>query len=123
MPWKWLWGALFPKDGRISPLFGASIVSFWLFIGWSHGMLPAFGDGFANASDVQAIQSTLLEASILEARIRYCSAPDGSDVKRYFSKQTQEKVRLYSSMTGTNYETPACKDLVYVKPATTAALE
>lgn len=117
MPWKVLWEAVFPKDGRISPLFGASVVSFWLFIGWSLGLAPAFGSGFASANDVRAIQSTLLESSILEARIRFCSAPDGSDVKRYFFRQTQEKVRLYSAITGTNYDLPACKDLVYVTPA------
>lgn len=112
--WRVICKFIFPVDRKVSPASGITIIAFWLFVGWSFGMLPAFGSGFAKASDVQSITISLLETSILAHRTRYCQAPDGTDVRSYFFSQTQSKVRAYKEATGTSFVLPPCKDLVYV---------
>lgn len=114
MPWESVWKFLFPPDRKISPSSFVTFFAFWLFAAWSLGMVPAFGSGFASQTDVKQIQTSLMETSILDLRIRYCEAPDGTDVKLFFLKQTQEKLRLYEEQTGVDYHLPDCKDLVYV---------
>ena len=117
MPWKQIWEMVFPKGGN--PLVGMSTMLVAVFIVWSLGFAPVLGAGFARADDVASIQASLLETAIIDVRIRYCSAPDGSDAKRYFFKSTQEKIRAYETKTQTTFPLPPCKDLVYV-PVTTA---
>lgn len=119
MPWDSIWKVLFPPDRKVSPSSFLTIFAFWLFAAWSLGMVPAFGSGFASATDMKQIQTSLLEASILDLRIRYCSAPDGTDVKRYFFSQTQSKTREYKDATGSDFRLPPCKDLVYDAKADT----
>lgn len=117
MPWEAIWRFLFPADRKTSAASAVTIIAFWLFAAWSFGVIPAWGSGFAKASDVKAITVSLLEASILDLRIRYCSAPDGTDAKLYFATQTQTKVRLYETATGFAFPLPSCKDLVYATAA------
>ncbi len=119
MPWERIWGFLFPADRKTSPASAVTIIAFWFFAAWSLGILPAWGSGFASATDVKAITIQLLEASILDLRIHYCSAPDGTDAKRYFSTQTQSKIRSYEESTKADFALPSCKELVYApaKPA------
>lgn len=124
MPWtQVVWDYLFSADRKVSTPSAITIVAFWVFVAWSFGAIPAWGSGFAKASDVKAIKVSLLEAAILEDRIRYCSAPDGTDVKAYFSSQTQTKIRIYRDSTGSSFHLPPCKDLVYVaaKPTDVAS--
>ena len=120
MPWDTIWKVFFPADRKCSPASFFTIIAFWFFAAWSIGMVPAFGAGFASQTDVKQIQTSLLEASILDLRIRYCSAPDGTDVKRYFFGQTQGKVRQYKEATGSDFLLPPCKDLVYVAATATS---
>ena len=112
--WETVWKVVFPVDRKVSPVSGFTILAFWLFVGWSLGMVPALGSGFAKASDVKSITISLLETSIINNRTRYCQAPEGTDMRGYFFAQTQEKVRLYNVSTGTDFILPPCKDLVYV---------
>lgn len=117
--WETLYRVIFPADNKTSRLSGLTILSLGFFAAWSLGMVPALGQGFALASDVKSITVSLLETSILNYRTRYCQAPDGTDVKRYFYTQTQSKVRLYKTTTGSEFSLPPCKDLVYVAAAVT----
>ncbi len=119
MPWEKIWSFLFPPDRKTSPTSIVTIVAFWIFAGWSFGILPAWGSGFAYAIDVKAITVSLLETSIRELRIHYCSAPKGTDAKRYFFNETRSKVRLYEETTGSDFHLPDCKDLVYATATTT----
>lgn len=89
-----------------------SVLCFWLFIFWSLGLVPAFGAGFARAEDVQSIQATLLENQIMEARIRYCSAPNGTQSKQFFHLTVNQKVNEYRELTGYAYPLPQCEELV-----------
>lgn len=118
--WETIRLVIFPADRKVSPASGITIIAFWFFVGWSFGMIPAFGSGFAKASDVQSITISLLETSILDHRTRYCQAPDGTDVRSYFFSQTQSKVRAYKEATGISFMLPPCKDLVYVTTSTAA---
>jgi hypothetical protein len=117
MPWSVIWKFLTDPNRKISVISAVTTVLFWVFGAWSFGMLPALGAGFAKAGDVSAIQATLLEASILDHRLRYCSAPYGTDVRIYYFTQTQSKVRAYKETTGADFVLPPCKDLVYVAAA------
>jgi len=117
--WETIRMFVFPTDRKVSPVSGITILAFWFFVGWSLGMVPALGSGFAKASDVQSITVSLLETSILDHRTRYCQAPDGTDMKSYFFAQTQNKVREYKSTTGSEFQLPPCKDLVYVAATST----
>ena len=112
--WETIRMVVFPTDRKVSPVSGVTILAFWFFAGWSLGMVPALGSGFAKASDVKSITVSLLETSILDHRTRYCQAPVGTDTKRYFFAQTQNKVRIYKDITGSDFILPPCKDLVYV---------
>lgn len=89
-----------------------SVLVFWLFAAWSLGMVPAFGQGFARAEDVRSVQATLLENAIIEARIRYCSAPNGTQSKQFFLRAVNEKLVEYKSLTGAPYPLPLCEELV-----------
>ncbi len=89
-----------------------SVVLFWFFASWSLGFVPAFGAGFASAESVTAIQISLVEDAIIERRIRYCEAPSGSAVRRFFLKVVNQKVILYMELTGfTSYTLPTCEEL------------
>lgn len=112
--WETIRMLIFPADRKVSPVSGVTIIAFWFFACWSLGMVSALGSGFAKASDVQSITISLLETSILDHRTRYCQAPDGTDMRRYFFTQTQRKVREYKETTGTDFILPPCEDLVYV---------
>lgn len=114
MPWGTLWSFLTDPNRKISVASAVTTVAFWSFAVWALGGMPAVGSGFAKADDVSAIQASLLEASILDFRIRYCSAPKGTDVKIFYFTQTQSKVRAYREITETAFVLPPCKDLVYV---------
>ena len=114
MPWGTLWSFLTDPNRKISVASAITTAAFWSFAVWTFGGMPALGSGFAKADDVAAIQASLLEASILDLRIRYCSAPDGTDVKLYYFTQTQSKVRAYKDAAGADFVLPPCKDLVYV---------
>lgn len=89
-----------------------SVSLFWIFAAWSLGFVPAFGAGFASAESVTYIQVSLAEDAIIERRIRYCEAPSGSRVKKFFLKLVNEKVIEYHVLTGTNYALPNCKELI-----------
>lgn len=89
-----------------------SMIVFWLFAAWSLGMLSAFGAGFARAEDVKSVQSTLLEQGIIEARTRYCQAPNGTPMKNYFLKAVNDKLVEYKELTGLQYPLPQCEELV-----------
>lgn len=73
---------------------------------------PVFGAGFAKAEDVQMIQAQLLESTIIETRIRYCTAPVGTPSKQFFLKAVNEKLNDYKSLTGSDYPLPLCEELV-----------
>jgi hypothetical protein len=89
-----------------------SVVLFWFFASWSIGLVPAFGAGFASAESVTAIQISLVEDAIIERRIRYCEAPAGSAVKRFFLKVVNQKVIQYMELTGlVNYNLPDCEEV------------
>ncbi len=89
-----------------------SVVLFWGFAAWSLGFMPALGAGFASAESVTSIQISLVEDAIIERRIRYCEAPAGSAVKRFFLKVVNEKVIQYMELTGlVNYNLPACEEV------------
>lgn len=90
-----------------------SVVLFWIFGAWALGFAPVFGSGFARAEDVSVIQVYLLEDAIIEARIRYCTAPNGTPVKRFFLKTVNQKVSEYRVLTNINYALPLCIELVY----------
>ena len=89
-----------------------SVSLFWIFAAWSLGFVPAFGAGFASAESVTSIQVSLVEDAIIERRIRYCEAPPGSAVKKFFLKIVNEKVIDYLKLTGTSYTLPNCKELI-----------
>ncbi len=89
-----------------------SVSLFWILIAWSLGFVPALGAGFASAESVTSIQVSLVEDAIIERRIRYCEAPDGSTVKKFFLKIVNEKVIAYFKLTGTSYALPNCKELI-----------
>lgn len=89
-----------------------SVGMFWLFAAWSLGLAPALGAGFASAESVTSIQISLVEDAIIERRIRYCEAPSGSAVKKFFLKIVNEKVIAYLQLTGTSYALPNCKELI-----------
>lgn len=118
MPWGTLWSFLTDPNRKISIASAITTAAFWTFTVWAFGGMPALGSGFARADDVSAIQATLLESSILDFRIRYCSAPDGTDMKLFYFTQTQSKVRAYKETTETDFILPPCKDLVYVAAET-----
>lgn len=89
-----------------------SVIFLWAFAAWSLGFAPVFGAGFASAESVTAIQISLVEDAIIERRIRYCEAPSGSAVKRFFLKVVNQKVIQYMELTGlTNYNLPACEEV------------
>ncbi len=88
-----------------------SVLMFWVFAAWSIGLVPAFGAGFASADTVKYIQVSLVEDAIIERRIRYCEAPRGSAVKRFFLKVVNQKVIQYMELTGANYNLPACEEV------------
>jgi len=90
-----------------------SVVLFWVFAAWTLGFAPAFGSGFARSEDVSVIQAYLLEDAIMEARIRYCTAPNGTPMKSFFFKTVNQKVAEYYTLTGLNYPLPTCEELVY----------
>lgn len=89
-----------------------SVFVFWLFALWSLGFVSVFGSGFARAEDVQSVQATLLENAIIEARIRYCTAPAGHPTKQFFLKAVNEKLGEYKAVTDLNYPLPLCEELV-----------
>ncbi len=90
-----------------------SVVLFWVFGAWALGFAPVLGAGFARAEDVSVIQAYLLEDAIIEARIRYCTAPNGTPVKQFFLKTVNQKVAEYRTLTNINYALPLCVELVY----------
>ena len=90
----------------------SSIVVFWFFAAWSMGFFPAAGQGFARAEVVESIQAAMLENTIIEARIRYCYAPNGTPTKLFFQKTVNEKVNAYRILTGVTYPLPRCEELV-----------
>ncbi len=90
-----------------------SVVLFWVFGAWALGFAPVLGAGFARAEDVSVIKVYLLEDAILEARIRYCTAPNGTPMKSFFFKTVNQKVSEYRILTGFNYPLPTCEELVY----------
>jgi len=89
-----------------------SVVVFWLFAVWSLGFAPAFGEGFARAEDVQSVRATLLENAIIEARIRYCTAPNGHTTKSFFLKTVNYKLAAFKVLTDREYPLPLCEELV-----------
>lgn len=91
---------------------GITVIAFWLFAGWTVGLAPAFGAGFASSEDVKGIKVQLLSESIIQARIQYCTAPAGSRMRQYFLSQVNEKAREYKSETGVTYSLPDCEELV-----------
>lgn len=91
-----------------------SMVFFWIFIAWSLGLTPAFGSGFARAEDVKSVQASLLENAIIEARIRYCTAPNGHPTKSFFLKAVNAKLVEYKDLTDSDYPLPLCEELVVV---------
>jgi hypothetical protein len=90
-----------------------SMVSFWIMLLWAFGYVPAFGQGVARQEDVSRIQQTLLESAIIEARIRYCSSPNGTPTKRFFLADVNTKLESYFKLTGRNYPLPSCEELVF----------
>lgn len=100
------------NSGHRVMLTTTSMVFFWLFAGWSFGVLPALGAGFAKAEDVSAVQAQLLENAIIEARIRYCTAPPGTPMKQFFLKAVNGKMGDYKELTGSDYPLPLCEELV-----------
>ncbi len=114
-PFKTVTEFLFNGDGRPKVVVQVVTLSaFWFFAGWSLGLAPAFGQGFARAEGLSAVQAIMLEDAIMDRRIRYCSAPDGSEMKVFFAKSVNEKLAEYFSLTGINYNIPTCPELVYV---------
>lgn len=95
----------------------SSVVILWVFVAWSLGGVPVLGAGFASADDVTSIQISLVEDAIIERRIRYCEAPAGSAVKRFFLKVVNQKVIQYMELTGlVNYNLPTCEELTVGNP-------
>ncbi len=90
----------------------SSVLVFWFFAAWSLGMVPAFGAGFARAEDVSAVQAQLLETAIIEARIRFCTAPNGTPAKQFFLRAVNEKLTAYQDLTDVPYPLPLCEELV-----------
>ena len=89
-----------------------SVVIFWVFVLWALGAIPALGAGFARAEDVKSIQAQLLEEAIIEARIRYCTAPNGHPTKRFFLTAVNDKLAAYKLLTDREYSLPLCEELV-----------
>ena len=90
-----------------------SVVLFWFFISWSVGLMPAFGSGFASASDVTAIRVSLYETEIIERRIQYCLAPRGTPAKGFFLKSVNQVVTKLYDLTGVIFQLPLCEELVF----------
>lgn len=91
---------------------GFSVFTFWFFMAWSLGFVPALGAGFARAEDVHSVQAHLLENAIIEARIRYCTAPNGTPSKVFYLKSVNEKTAEYRDLTEISYPLPTCEELV-----------
>lgn len=103
----------FDKNNRLRVVVvGVTVIAFWLFAAWTVGLAPAFGAGFASSEDVKGIKVQLLDSSIIQARIQYCTAPAGSRMKNYFLTQVNEKTREYRDLTGIAYSLPSCEELV-----------
>jgi len=103
------------RDSRCRlAVLAVSLTVFWGFMVWSFGYMPALGSGFANADTVKYMRVSLVEDAIIERRIRYCEAPSGSAVKRFFLKVVNQKVTEYLELTGTSYNLPTCEELVVV---------
>lgn len=94
-----------------------SVIIFWVFAAWSLGFVPAFGAGFASAETVNYIQISLVETAIIDRRTRYCEAPRGSDVRKFFLKSVSEKLIEYRMLTGADYNLPTCEELVFERQA------
>lgn len=106
---------LFDENGNVRrAIVVFSIVMFWLFAGWTLGILPAFGAGFARAETMNRVEANQIESSILNRRIRYCSAPVGSETSLFFLKSVNEKLKEYFQLTSLSYNLPTCPELVYV---------
>jgi hypothetical protein len=77
------------------------------------GLVPAFGSGFASASDVTAIRVSLYETEIIERRIQYCLAPRGTAAKGFFLKSVNQVVTKLYDLTGVIFQLPMCEELVF----------
>lgn len=91
---------------------GLSTVFMWLFFWWSVGLAPsAFGGGFARAESVSMVRIRLLEADLLQLRIRQCtSTGDGS--RTFYAKRIIELSREYRIIANQSYAPPPCDDVI-----------
>jgi hypothetical protein len=80
------------------------------------GVTPVF-DGFAKSDDLKNVVSeirqnrtTNVDSQLLELRIKHCDAKS-SEAKRLYWSKIEQLLAEYFTLTGRQYQVPACTDL------------
>jgi hypothetical protein len=90
-------------------------VVFVSFTIWSLGFVSALGDGFARAEDSKFSLQLMLEANLMDVRIKQCSASDNS-TRQFYTAELLRLKNLYAEKLTIKYEEPDCGDLVDASP-------